>query len=81
MTLSVAAGYQECLYIDNVRTGQTLDLEYQVKKVNQKNLPFKNSDNFKIIRLQEAVLQQEKMISLLDSRALIQGGKSLKNHH
>jgi len=30
MTLSVAAGYQECLYIDNVRTGQTLDLEFQV---------------------------------------------------
>jgi len=30
MTLSVAAGFEECLYVDNVKTGQVLDLEFQV---------------------------------------------------
>ena len=30
MTVSVAAGSEECFFIDNVLAGQSIDLEYQV---------------------------------------------------
>ena len=30
MTLEVAAGYEECFFVDNVKTGQSIDFEFQV---------------------------------------------------
>jgi len=30
MTLEVVAGYEECFYVDNVKSGQTIELEFQV---------------------------------------------------
>ena len=30
MTLEVAAGYEECFFVDNVKTGQAIDFEFQV---------------------------------------------------
>ena len=30
MTLEVAAGTTDCFYLDNVKSGQTIDFEYQV---------------------------------------------------
>ena len=31
MTLEVVAGYEECFFVDNVKTGQAIDLEFQVR--------------------------------------------------
>ena len=31
MTLEVAAGYEECFFVDNVKTGQAIDFEFQVR--------------------------------------------------
>ena len=30
MTLEVAAGYEECFFVENVKTGQSIDFEFQV---------------------------------------------------
>ena len=41
MTLEVAAGYEECFFVDNVKTGQAIDFEFQVR-----NKYFSTGDNF-----------------------------------
>ena len=33
MTLEVVAGYEECFYVDNVKSGQTIELEFQVREI------------------------------------------------
>ena len=43
MTLEVAAGTTDCFYLDNVKSGQTIDFEYQVRS-GQHRVGHKNMD-------------------------------------